>query len=164
MSLFSFGAKTASVLWIEPHRLHTESGDRGIHSSNGFPSEDELAQALTNLPPGPTQWIVDDLMAPSVLLREGVCLRHGQRSAALGPMHHALETVVFQQLDVKQVCHHSPVLPQCGILVALTPHAPRAQTGQLAAVHRPTRDARPSPAAWRPTCDCIRALLATLSA
>ena len=77
MSLFSFGAKSASVLWIEPHRLHTGGSDRAIHSADGLPSEDELAQALTNLPTGPTQWIVDDLMAPSVLIRDIVELPPG---------------------------------------------------------------------------------------
>ena len=80
MSLFSFGAKSASVLWIEPHRLHTESGDRAIHSADGLPSEDELAQALVKLPAGPTQWIVDDLMAPSELIRDIVELPPGSEA------------------------------------------------------------------------------------
>jgi len=80
MSLFSLGAKSASVLWIEPHRLHTESGDRAIHSADGLPSEDELAQALAKLPAGPTQWIVDDLMTPSVLIRDIVELPLGSEA------------------------------------------------------------------------------------
>ena len=78
--MFSFGAKSASVLWIEPHRIHTESGDRATHSADGVPSEDELAQALTKLPAGPTQWIVDDLMAPSVLIRDIVELPPGSEA------------------------------------------------------------------------------------
>src|SRR5512141_2058456 len=80
MSLFSFGAKTASVLWVEPHRLHTERGDRALDSATGLPTEDELAQALTTLPAGPTQWIVDDLMAPSVLIRDIVELPPGSEA------------------------------------------------------------------------------------
>ncbi len=77
MSLLAFGPKTASVLWIEPHRIHTEGGDRAIQ---GLPTEDQLAQALTNLPLGPTQWIVDDLMAPAVLLRDIVELPQGSEA------------------------------------------------------------------------------------
>ena len=67
MSLLSFAPKTASVLWIEPHRFHTAQGEK---PNEGIPTEDRLAQALTNMPLGPTQWIVDDLMAPSVLVRD----------------------------------------------------------------------------------------------
>lgn len=67
MSVLSFAPKTASVLWIEPHRLHTGHGEKLI---DGLPTEDQLAQALANLPPGPSQWIVDDLMAPSLLVRD----------------------------------------------------------------------------------------------
>jgi len=37
---------------------------------NGQPTEDQLAQALTALPTGPTRLVVDDLWTPSVLLRD----------------------------------------------------------------------------------------------
>ncbi len=80
MSLFSFGAKNATVIWIEPHRIHIESGDRTINSADGLPNEDDLAQALTKMPLGPTQWIVDDLMAPSVLIRDIVELPQGSEA------------------------------------------------------------------------------------
>jgi hypothetical protein len=36
----------------------------------GLPTEDQLSQALTALPQGPTRWVVDDLWTPSVLLRD----------------------------------------------------------------------------------------------
>ncbi len=74
MSLLSFGQKTASVVWIEPHRVRTSQGEKPV---TGSPTEDQLAQALTSLPQGPTQWIVDDLMAPAVLLRDIVELPPG---------------------------------------------------------------------------------------
>jgi hypothetical protein len=37
---------------------------------SGFPTEDQLAQALAALPQGPTRWVVEDLWTPSVLLRD----------------------------------------------------------------------------------------------
>lgn len=43
----------------------------------GLPSEDLLAQILSNLPKGPTKWIVDDLWAPSLLLKDFVELPAG---------------------------------------------------------------------------------------
>jgi hypothetical protein len=36
----------------------------------GPPTEDQLAQALTALPAGPTRWVVDDLWTPSLLIRD----------------------------------------------------------------------------------------------
>ncbi|MBK8725794.1 MAG: hypothetical protein IPL96_06970 [Holophagaceae bacterium] len=74
MKLTAFGPKEASILWIEPHRIHGGGQSRALQ---GPPDEDQLAVALNSLAPGPTFWIVDDLWAPSVLLRDIVELPPG---------------------------------------------------------------------------------------
>lgn len=60
-------APAASLLWLEAHRVHAGAHRRAI---SGLPSEDQLAQALTALPPGPTCWVLDDLWTPSLLMRD----------------------------------------------------------------------------------------------
>lgn len=57
----------ASLLWLDAHRIVAGTHRRGL---DGPPSEDQLAQALTALPLGPTRWVVEDLWGPSVLLRD----------------------------------------------------------------------------------------------
>jgi hypothetical protein len=42
-----------------------------------FPGEDQLAQILTGLPQGPSTWVVDDLWAPSLLLKDFLELPSG---------------------------------------------------------------------------------------
>lgn len=66
-------------LWIEAHRLRAGQGTdvRLERPLSGLPTEDQLAQALTALDPGPTAWIVDDLLAPSILVRDAVELPDG---------------------------------------------------------------------------------------
>jgi hypothetical protein len=63
----SLGVKAESLLWLEGHRILTQKQRR---PSAGQPTEDQLAQALTALPQGPTQWVVDDLWAPALLMRD----------------------------------------------------------------------------------------------
>jgi hypothetical protein len=63
----TFGPKEASILWIEPNRLHGSGQSKVLQ---GLPDDDTLAVALNNLGAGPTYWIVDDLLAPAVLLRD----------------------------------------------------------------------------------------------
>jgi hypothetical protein len=67
MSFFSLRPRKASMVWLEPFRVHAGGQTR---STGAFPSEDDLAQALTNLAPGPTQWIVDDSWAPAALFKD----------------------------------------------------------------------------------------------
>jgi len=67
MSPMGFAKRSASVLWLEPHRIRAGSHQRPLE---GLPDEDQLAQALNALPQGPTFWILDDLLAPSALLRD----------------------------------------------------------------------------------------------
>jgi hypothetical protein len=57
----------ASLLWLEAHRILAGTHQRFL---DGPPSEDQLAQALTALPQGPTRWVVEDLWTPSVLMRD----------------------------------------------------------------------------------------------
>lgn len=52
---------------MDPHRLVAGSHQRPL---KGLPNEDQLATALTALDEGPTRWVVDDLWAPSLLLRD----------------------------------------------------------------------------------------------
>ncbi|HEX4845251.1 MAG TPA: hypothetical protein VFV26_03470 [Geothrix sp.] len=60
-------APATSLLWLEAHRVQTATHRRALSAP---PTEDQLAQALTSLPLGPTQWVLDDLWTPSVLLRD----------------------------------------------------------------------------------------------
>ncbi|MBI1754237.1 MAG: hypothetical protein HY014_15345 [Acidobacteria bacterium] len=56
-----------SLLWLEAHRVVAGAHQRPLSAP---PTEDQLAQALSALPPGPTRWVVDDFWTPSVLLRD----------------------------------------------------------------------------------------------
>lgn len=56
-----------ALLWMEAHRLMAATHHRPMQ---GPPSEDQLAQALTALPEGPSAWVVDDLWAPALLARD----------------------------------------------------------------------------------------------
>lgn len=62
-----FHTPEPSLLWLESHRICAGAHHRTL---SGFPNDDQLAQALTALPPGPTRWVVDDLWSPSTLLRD----------------------------------------------------------------------------------------------
>lgn len=67
VKLSLFNAPEPSLLWLESHRIWA-----GVHRKAlaGFPTEDQLTQALAALPQGPTRWVVDDLWSPSTLLRD----------------------------------------------------------------------------------------------
>ncbi len=67
MKLRLLAPPEASLLWLEGHRIIAGNHRRPL---SGLPTEDQLAQALSALPPGPTRWVVEDLWTPSVLLRE----------------------------------------------------------------------------------------------
>ncbi len=56
-----------SLLWLEAHRVVASAHRRPL---TGLPTEDQLVQALSALPLGPTHWVVEDLWTPSVLLRD----------------------------------------------------------------------------------------------
>ena len=77
MTLFKLGASQASVVWLEPHRIHAEGTSKPV---TGVPTLDQLAQTLVGLPPGPSSWIVDDLYAPSLILRDIVELPAGDEA------------------------------------------------------------------------------------
>lgn len=62
-----FANKPASLLFLEPHRL---VGGGRVRTLEGLPGPEVLAQALADLPPGPTAWVVEDLWAPALLLRD----------------------------------------------------------------------------------------------
>ena len=67
MTLSLLAPPDASLLWLESHQVIAGSHRRAL---GGLPSDDQLAQALTALPQGPTRWVVDDLWTPSILLRD----------------------------------------------------------------------------------------------
>lgn len=77
MSPLGFRTQSASLLWVEPHRILAEEHRRPL---SGPPDEDQLAQALTALPEGPSRWVVDDAWAPSLLLRDIVELPAGSEA------------------------------------------------------------------------------------
>lgn len=66
-------------LWLEGHRLRAGEPPevRWERPLTAPPSEDQLAQALTALDPGPTAWILDDLWAPCLLVRDVAELPEG---------------------------------------------------------------------------------------
>lgn len=74
MSGMKLRAASASVIWLEPNRAVAGGQARSL---TGLPSEDQLAPLLSAVPVGPTAWIVDDLWAPSVLVRDIVTLPAG---------------------------------------------------------------------------------------
>ena len=67
MSLLSLKPKQASVVWLDPLRVHAGGKARPLH---GDLTDAFLAEALAGLPPGPTRWIVDDSWIPSLLMRD----------------------------------------------------------------------------------------------
>jgi hypothetical protein len=67
MNALRLGAKQASMVWLEPHRVHAGGQTRAF---SGPITEDSLIMALGELPPGPTHWVVDDAWIPSLLLRD----------------------------------------------------------------------------------------------
>lgn len=77
MTALRLGSHTASVLWLEPGRIRAGNSQR---PTDGLPDEDRLAQVLNALPQGPTSWVLDDLWAPSVLLRDIAEVPSGQEA------------------------------------------------------------------------------------
>ena len=67
MNAFRLGSPQASMVWLEPHRVHAGGQTRSISSPL---TEDVLVMALQGLPAGPTHWVVDDGWIPSILLRD----------------------------------------------------------------------------------------------
>ena len=63
----SLKPKRASVVWVEPHRIHAGGKARPV---TGPITPELLAQTLGALPPGPTRWVVDDGWMPTVLMRD----------------------------------------------------------------------------------------------
>jgi len=73
MNALRLGARQASMVWLEPHRVHAGGQSRTLaplSSLPGPPSRETLAEALEGLPAGPTHWVVDDAWMPSLLLRD----------------------------------------------------------------------------------------------
>jgi hypothetical protein len=62
------------MVWLEPGRVHAGSSQ---HALSALPGGEELARALAGLPPGPTHWVVDDALVPTLLLRDIVELPAG---------------------------------------------------------------------------------------
>ncbi|MDR2698005.1 MAG: hypothetical protein LBB40_05975 [Holophagales bacterium] len=67
MSLFPIKASLGNIVWIEPNMLAI--GGK-VRITERLPTEDQLALALTSIPAGPTKWILDDLIAPSVIVKD----------------------------------------------------------------------------------------------
>lgn len=70
MSLRRWNPRPASMIWLEPRRVHAGAQDT-------FPGEDQVAQMLAEAPQGPTRWVVDDLWTPALLLRDFLELPRG---------------------------------------------------------------------------------------
>jgi len=68
------GQKHASMVWLEPLRVHAGSQ---FHPISGPEAVADLARILANLPAGPTCWVVDDALVPTLLLRDIVELPPG---------------------------------------------------------------------------------------
>lgn len=64
MSLLKLKPKDASMVWLEPHRVHAGGRDLPL----GDPAE--VARSLGGVPEGPAHWVVDDLWMPCLLVRD----------------------------------------------------------------------------------------------
>ena len=67
MSLFHLQSKQASMVWLEPNRVHAGGTS---HICSGWPDPDRIASILGALPAGPTSWILDDAWAPCLLVKD----------------------------------------------------------------------------------------------
>ena len=74
MKLPGPGSKHASMVWLEPWRVH--AGGR-FHPCSEAPRPDELTRILEALPMEPTCWVADDAWLPTLLLRDIVELPKG---------------------------------------------------------------------------------------
>ena len=74
MKLPGPGPKHASMVWLEPGRVH--AGGR-FHPCSETPGPDELARILGGLPMEPTHWVADDAWVPTLLLHDIVELPKG---------------------------------------------------------------------------------------
>ena len=61
MSILKLKPKDASMVWLEPHRVHAGGGDH---------APGDLARSLASTPEGPAHWVVDDAWMPCLLLRD----------------------------------------------------------------------------------------------
>ncbi len=59
--------RSRSIVWLEPNVIRV-NGQR--FETGDMPGRDETLSALAALPPGPTTWIVEDLWAPSLILKD----------------------------------------------------------------------------------------------
>jgi hypothetical protein len=73
-SLFQLRPKQASMVWLESYCVHAGGN---TYRLNGIPDPGQLTPLLGKLPAGPTKWVVDDLWAPSILLKDIVELPAG---------------------------------------------------------------------------------------
>ena len=84
MSILSLRPRQASMVWLEPHRVHAGGTQRAL---SGPLTGEALAPALANLPPGPTHWVVDDAWIPSLLIRDIVEIPAGMRDDFYGRLN-----------------------------------------------------------------------------
>ena len=74
MITLGLGTRQASMVWLEPQRVHAGGRARAL---SGPVTPDSLVMALDGLPPGPTRWVVDDAWIPSLLVRDLVEIPSG---------------------------------------------------------------------------------------
>jgi len=67
--MFQLRPKQASMVWLDSHHVHVGGNTRAL---NALAEEARLPPLLAELPAGPTKWVVDDLWAPSLLVRDVV--------------------------------------------------------------------------------------------
>jgi len=67
MRLFPIKASLGNIVWIEPNMIAI--GGK-VRITEGLPTEDQLALAMNSIPAGPTKWILDDIIAPSVIVKD----------------------------------------------------------------------------------------------
>lgn len=77
MSRLHLKTSQANVLWLEGHRAIAAGRVQNLH---GFPSDEHISSLLSSMPPGPTLWILDDLWAPCVILRDAVEIPTGSEA------------------------------------------------------------------------------------
>jgi hypothetical protein len=113
MSTVRLGAKQASVVWLEPHRVHAGGQARPL---TGPLTDLSLAKALEHLPAGPTHWVVDDAWIPSLLIRDIVEVPAGTEA------REAFFRWRFSQslaLDAPQIVHALPLGENAWVLAGI---------------------------------------------
>lgn len=137
MSTMRLGAKQASVVWLEPHRVH--AGGQ-IRTLAGALTEGDLVKALESLPPGPTHWVVDDPWIPSLLIRDIVEIPAGTEARESFFRWRFSQSLA---LEAPQIVHALPIGDNAWVLAGIQETTREAWLQASLTLGRPLRSLVP---------------------